>query len=243
MEKLSFKVPVFEGPLDLMLHLISKHKLDIHDIEISVLLEQYLAYIDSLKAADLEIASEFLEMAARLIYIKTVSLLPAPEEAQELKRELTGQLIEYSQLKAVAQEMAQRFLGFGIYVRQAARLPDEKGYPRQHPPQDLSEAYAQIASRVQLAPPQTRRLSEIVNRRVVSVTSRILYVLRLLYHSNTVTFGLLFDGVTDPSQRVATFLAVLELVKSGRISLEEDNETIRFDRTSRRKRQEIQEGT
>ena len=74
MEPINFKLEVFEGPLDLLLHLISKHKLDIADIEISSLLEQYLAYIEQMKLADLEVASEFLEMAARLVYIKTVSL-------------------------------------------------------------------------------------------------------------------------------------------------------------------------
>jgi hypothetical protein len=74
---------MFEGPLDLLLHLIQKHKLDIMDIEISLLLEQYLEYIEQLDYDDYEYAGEFLEMAARLIYIKTVSLLPKPEEAQE----------------------------------------------------------------------------------------------------------------------------------------------------------------
>ena len=89
--QLNFKLDVFEGPLDLLLHLISKHKLNINDIEISKLLEQYLDVIAEMKMADLEVASEFLEMAARLVYIKTVSLLPRHEEAEDLKKELTGQ--------------------------------------------------------------------------------------------------------------------------------------------------------
>ena len=91
MEKLSFKTAEFEGPLDLMLFLIQKHKLDIYDISISALLEQYLEYIRSLQDADLEVASEFLEMASRLVYIKTVSLLPRhEEESVQLKAELQG---------------------------------------------------------------------------------------------------------------------------------------------------------
>lgn len=99
MEAISFKLDVFEGPLDLMLHLISKHKLNINDIEISKLLEQYMIYIEQAKEQDLELAGEFLEMAARLVYIKTVSLLPKPEEADEIKKELQGALIEYSLCK------------------------------------------------------------------------------------------------------------------------------------------------
>ena len=97
-----FKLDMFEGPLDLLLHLISKHKLNIHDIQISLLLEQYLEYIHELDHEDLEDAADFLEMAARLIYIKTVSLLPHDEEAAELKKELEGRLIEYSQCKLLA---------------------------------------------------------------------------------------------------------------------------------------------
>ena len=92
---LEFHLGEFEGPLDLLLHLIARHKLNINDIEISVLLEQYLEYMAQMREADLEISSEFLEMAARLVYIKTVSLLPRPQEAAQLKQELEGQLLEY----------------------------------------------------------------------------------------------------------------------------------------------------
>ena len=89
MEAISYKLDVFEGPLDLLLHLISKHKIDINDIPILLLVEQYLDYVRQMKEEDMEVASEFLEMAARLIYIKTVSLLPVhEEEADELKKEL-----------------------------------------------------------------------------------------------------------------------------------------------------------
>ena len=90
-EQLSFKIAEVEGPLDLILQLISKHKLNIYDIEITKLLEQYLAYMEEVQSQELEIASEFLEMASRLVYIKSVSLLPKHEELEEqLKRELTG---------------------------------------------------------------------------------------------------------------------------------------------------------
>ena len=102
MRELSFRLEIFEGPLDLLLHLISKHKLNINDIPIMTLVEQYLAYISDMAEQDMEIAGEFLEMAARLIYIKTVSLLPRKEEAETLKKELEGRLIEYSLCKAAA---------------------------------------------------------------------------------------------------------------------------------------------
>ena len=85
MEKLSYKIEAFEGPLDLLLYLISKNKLNIFDIQISELLEQYLQQIDVMKERDMDVSSEFLEMAARLVHIKSVSLLPKHEEAEELK--------------------------------------------------------------------------------------------------------------------------------------------------------------
>ena len=101
-ETLSYKLDVFEGPLDLLLNLIAKNKLNIYDIPIAELLEQYMAQIHEMQAADMDVASEFLEMAARLVHIKSVSLLPKKEEEAALKQELTGQLLEYQQCKEAA---------------------------------------------------------------------------------------------------------------------------------------------
>ena len=95
METLSYKLEVFEGPLDLLLTLIAKNKLNIYDIPIALLLEQYMEQIERMQAENLDVASEFLEMAARLVHIKSVSLLPKREEEEVLRRELTGQLLEY----------------------------------------------------------------------------------------------------------------------------------------------------
>jgi len=106
MDKLSYKLPVFEGPLDLLLFLISKNKLNIYDIPVSILVSQYIEHIRLMKDVDMEIASEFLEMAAKLVYIKTVSLLPKHEEADKLAEELTGQLLEYKVCKEIAEKLA-----------------------------------------------------------------------------------------------------------------------------------------
>ena len=82
MEPISYKLEVFEGPMDLLLHLITKHKIDIYDIPILELVEQYVSYVREMQEENMDVASEFLEMAARLVYIKTVSLLPVYEEAE-----------------------------------------------------------------------------------------------------------------------------------------------------------------
>ena len=96
MEKtLNYKLEGFEGPLDLLLQLIARNKLNIYDIELTVLIDQYLRQIELFKAEEMELESEFLEMASRLLYIKTVSLLPKHDEIVQLKEELTGELLEY----------------------------------------------------------------------------------------------------------------------------------------------------
>ena len=102
METLSYKIEFFEGPMDLLLHLISKHKVRIEDVPIMDLINQYLDYMKKLKEENLEVTSEFLEMAARLVYIKTVSLLPVHEEADRLAEELRGELTEYRDCQLMA---------------------------------------------------------------------------------------------------------------------------------------------
>ena len=106
MSDLIYRTDEFEGPLDLLLKLISKNKLSIYNVEISSLLSQYLEQINLMKDEKMDIASSFLEMAARLVYIKTVQLLPKHEkEAEELKNEFTSQLAEYAEYKRVSESL------------------------------------------------------------------------------------------------------------------------------------------
>ncbi len=230
MEQLQFKLDVFEGPLELLLHLISKHKLDIYDIEISSLLAQYLDYINQMKAADLEIASEFLTMAARLVYMKTVSLLPRHEEAEELKRELQGQLLEYRLCQEMAQRLREQGIGGLLFIRPPMKLPADKSYRLSHPPKALLDAYLAAVgkARRRLPPPRTA-FSGIVARRMVPVESRIVFVLKKLYEAGEVSYDEFF-AVPDRSEMVATFLAMLELIKSRRIRISEDGSRVCFNR-------------
>ena len=233
-----FKLDMFEGPLDLLLHLISKHKLNIHDIEISLLLEQYMEYIHQLDHEDLEDAADFLEMAARLIYIKTVSLLPQDEEAQELKKELEGRLIEYSQCKYLASVLARSYAGGEIFVRKPEPVPVDKTYTREHDPSVLLEAYLGLSERARNEKPINAKLFQpIVSHKVVSVGSKIVYILKKLYTVGVCDLSHIYDGMQTKSERVATFLAILELTKSGRICLNDDNTQISFsDKTRERKK-------
>lgn len=228
---LSFTLEKFQGPLDVLLHLISKHKLDINDIPIVQLLEQYLKYIENMAVQDMEVAGEFLEMAARLIYIKTVALLPQHEEADVLKKELEGKLIEYALCKEAALRLRALYKGGSIFVRVPMKIVFDNTYLLFHDPMVLLDAYTGFAARMQeKAPMKAAEFSSIVSKKVVSVTSKIIYVLRRLYTSGTVAMNMLFDGMTDRSERVATFLAILELTKSGRVFISDDNSEITFNR-------------
>ena len=224
-ETLSYKLDVFEGPLDLLLNLIAKNKLNIYDIPIAELLEQYMAQIHEMQAADMDVASEFLEMAARLVHIKSVSLLPKKEEEASLKQELTGQLLEYQQCKEAAMRLRERFSLDGI-VRAQADIPADLTYKRHHKPQELLSAYLSMLGKKKPPEPQKPEdtISKLITRRVVSVASQIVFVLRSLWKKRHVSLKELFRGKNDPSERVAAFLAVLELVKDKRLRVDGDGE-------------------
>lgn len=224
-ETLSYKLDVFEGPLDLLLNLIAKNKLNIYDIPIAELLEQYMAQIHEMQAADMDVASEFLEMAARLVHIKSISLLPKKEEEAALKQELTGQLLEYQQCKDAAMRLRERFSLDGI-VRAQADIPADLTYKRHHKPQELLSAYLSMLGKKKPPEPQKPEdtISKLITRRVVSVASQIVFVLRSLWKKRHVSLKELFRGKNDPSERVAAFLAVLELVKDKRLRVDGDGE-------------------
>lgn len=237
MSQISFRLEAFEGPLDLLLELINRHKLNIYDIEISILLDQYMEYIDGIEESDLDSAGEFLAMAARLVYIKTCSLLPKAEEAQQLKKELEGELIEYSVCKAAAARLKRRCVYGEVFVRPPEKLPINKVFTGVMPPESLLQAYMGMTAKARrLRPPRAEQFSPIVAKRIVTVTSKIVYVLKKLYKCGECLFSELYSGIEqDRSAKIATFLAVLELTRSGRIKINEDNSIITFNRNAPRR--------
>lgn len=226
MEQLSFKVAQVEGPLDLILQLISKHKLNIYDIEITQLVDQYLAYIQMWNQQNIEIASEFLEMASHLVYMKSLSLLPKHEDIEEkLRSELTGQLIEYALCRQVAQLLRASYQGDSIFCREPVQLPADRLYTRHHRKQELAEAYLAAVGKNRDMPSQ-KVFEPLVARRVVSVESRIVYIMNRLYQKNDVAFLSLFEESRDRAEIVATFLAVLDLVKTKRVTINPEGNRI-----------------
>lgn len=210
-----------------MLSLIQKHKLNIQDIEISVLLDQFMLYLDRMSEADLEITSDFLEMAARLIMIKSAALLPK-EEAEQLKKELQGALIEYALCKTMAERLKKRFLGDVVFVREPEELETDKSYHRTHQPEELMLAYGALNERTRRkASYRPRSIKPIVAKSYVTVFTGIVAVLKSLRRNGTVKMEELYKD-QPRSRTVATFLAILELSKEGRIFISEDGSSVRL---------------
>ena len=219
---LSYKVSTFEGPLDLLLHLIEKNKLNIYDILISELLDQYMEHIQLMQEQDLEIAGEFLDMASRLVQIKSAMLLPKYDEAEEMKRELSGQLIEYKKCKQVAKVLSEK-ISFDSFCREQEKIKADMKYRRSHEPTFLAAAYLAAVGRGKAKlPPPEEAFSGIVKRKIVSVGSKIIGVMKRLWNGKRLEYDSIFSDAADKSELVATFLAVLELIKGKRVRIEDE---------------------
>ena len=228
MESLIYKLEEFEGPLDLLLQLISKNKLNIYDIKISELLEQYMIQINLMKENNMNVESEFLEMAARLVYIKTASLLPKNEEAEKLKEELTGQLLEYQECKRVANLLFGN-LNLDFISRQPLDIPSDSSYKRLHSTSYIFYSYVNaIGKDKRNLPPPIESFSQIVSRKIVSVFSKAVAVLRKLYKSNETEYNSFFENTASKSDKVATFLAILELIKGKKVVISDDNKKVKL---------------
>ena len=227
MTELNFKLEVFEGPLDLLLMLIRKHKLNIYDIEISVLLDQFLLYFERMTEADMEVTSDFLEMAAQLILIKSAALLPK-EESEKLKQELQGRLIELAVAKTMAARLKKGYQGDQIFVREPVKTDVDLSYNRKHQREEIFVAYSAVSER-------SRRKKEyergpetpVPAKSYVTVFTGVVAILKSLRRNKTVEISELYKG-QPRSRKVATFLAILELSKDGRINISEDGNRIKL---------------
>lgn len=219
--EISYKLADFEGPLDLLLHLVQKNKLNIYDIPIHELLEQYMETIREAQQMDMEVATEFLDMAARLVQIKSAMLLPKHEEGDEMKEQLTGELIEYQLCREAAARMQKQCIGGDLFVRLPMEIEPDHTYRRSHQAEELLDAYLAAAGRGRRKlPPSPQVFHNIVARKIVSVSSKIILVLRRLHAGNRVSYHSLYEGAQSKSDLVATFLAVLELIKGKRIRVD-----------------------
>ncbi|MBQ2945137.1 MAG: segregation/condensation protein A [Clostridia bacterium] len=226
---LSYQIGDFAGPLDLLLTLIAKNKIDIFDIPISLVLEQYYEYIDKMKEEKLEVTAEFLAMAAELVYIKSRMMLPVPEdeeEGEDPRERLVRMLLEYKRYKEVMGDFARVSEGWVLsYTKQPDPPPAKIDYTFTHETEELSEAYLRLyMAQGRKAPPPVTSFKGIVGRQPVSVYSRVMAILRKLYGRAKMKFSELFSGARSRSEVVATFLAVLEMSKGNTVIVDGEGE-------------------
>jgi len=221
----------FDGPLDLILLLLSKNRIAIADIQISSILEQYLAYLDEMKRMDLEIASEFVEMASHLLYIKSRMLLKAGDEEAISEMEQLIRSLEERQRKeifarlqtAVQWLQGRNDIGRGMFAREPEPPRMEQGYRYAHTANDLLKAWANIVERraTRLPPPRSA-FEGIAEVEPYPVERKSQQLLQRLLERGPARLDRLFEGSESRSEIVATFLALLELCRRANIAVDED---------------------
>ncbi len=227
MEILNLKVEQYEGPLDLLLALISKHKIDIFDIPISEICDQYIAYLDAMRKMDMEVTSEFVVMAAELMLIKSKMLLPRTEESEDPRATLVDALLEHQRAKAAAEFLKMQSAGHFDTFTKPASEPEKSDYSRDHAVDLLTEAFARIADRVALRKNETEpELFKRIEERYYSVEEKSEAIMSYLESKRTCTFIDLFVHVRSRSEAVAVFMALLELVRDGLIDVEGSGEEL-----------------
>lgn len=213
----------FEGPLDLILFLLSKNKMEIQDISISLICDQYISWLEQRQKMDLEVASEFVTMASHLVYIKTRMLLSIEDEEAQSEMDALIQSLEerrrnenYVRVKALAAKLAPMSeFGRNIITRNPEAVKRGKIYEYDQERADLVLAIAEIRNRAERAlPPPKAAFQDIVQHEPYSVESKAREIIRRLKEQGITRFRLLFRGNRSRSEVVATFLAVLELCRA-----------------------------
>ena len=222
----------FDGPLDVILLLLSKNKIEIQDVSITAILEQYLAYLDEMKRMDMEIASEFIAMASHLMLIKTKMLLSAAEQEEALSEmELLIQSLQerqrqeaYETVKTASKFLeARNELGLGLFPKGPEPFERDRTYRYRHEKEDLVQAFAAMEERSRKRlPPPASSFEGIVGREPYSVTKKSAELLKKLLLRGVQKFRQLFQGSRSRSEIVAAFLAVLELCRSNSVELIEN---------------------
>ena len=216
---------VFEGPLDLLLALIAKNKVNIYDIPIQLIFEQYMGYIEKMEMFNMEVASSFIVMAAQLMVIKSRMLLPVTDDDEEDPRqELVDMLLEYQKAKETAVELHDRELTYmGRFEKPPEKIESEPEYSLEHDIQLLKEAFVRAYSRKfssEELPPVEEPIDELITAtRQISVTEKIQSVVSILRTVKKTTLSSVFLNSETKHELVATFLALLELIKGKRVTV------------------------
>ena len=212
----------FEGPLDLILFLLSKNKMEIQDISISLICDQYIAWLEQRQKMDLEVASEFVTMATHLMYIKTRMLLSIEDEEAQSEMDALIQSLQdrqrgecYQKIRKLTEKLGPMSeFGRNIFTKNPEPMRRGKVFEYDHDPGDLAIAMQELLDRRDVAMhPQLSVFEDIVKREPYSVEEKAEEIVRRVKHAGITRFLLLFKGSHSRSELVATFMAVLELCK------------------------------
>lgn len=229
MEQITYKIDQFEGPLDLLLTLITKNKIDIADIPIALICDQYMEYISSMQKMDMELSSEFIVMAAELMVIKSRMLLPKDEEDEEDPRAmLAAAVLEYKRAKEAAQKLSPLYATFsGRMEKDTDEITPDRTYVADHSVDLLSRAFVKIMNTVKITEKdQTSRVDPLIRTKTVSVSEKVFSLMRgLALKDNRMKISSCFAGMSDRGELIATFMALLELLRHQRVSLLIPDET------------------
>ena len=239
MESILYKLDNFEGPLDLLLTLIQKNKVSIYDIPIVEITDQYLEAIDGIEESSLDNTGDFIVMAAQLLYIKSKMLLPKNEEEDEEdpREELAQRLLEYQKYKEASKELrksefSSKYMVFRDEEEIKFPIPE---YNRHHEVSALIDAFNSIlARRIRKEKPTKRAFTGIVGREKVSVDDMVEKICKRLHKSGRIQFKSLFREEDSKPELIATFLAVLEMIKLNRLYADYNENTKDFVLFSRK---------
>lgn len=238
MSAIDVRLNVFEGPLDLLLHLIEKNKVNIYDIPIVTITEQYLEYVNNMEEEDLDVMSEFLVMAATLIRIKSKMLLPKEEEAEEdeedPREELVRRLLEYKMYKYAAGELKDlELLGNKAFYKKATIPPEVRNVKQEVDPYELiakadvdlaklNEIFKSVMRKqVEKVDPIRSRFKEI-EREEISLEAKMAEIREQMRGLEGINFRTLLEMQASKMNIIVTFLAILELMKVGAITIRQE---------------------
>lgn len=224
MTELTYRLDMFEGPLDLLLTLISKNKVSITDIPIAMICDQYMEYIEEAQRMDLEVASEFIVMASELMLIKSRMILPHEEGTEnDPRREIADALLLYQQAKLAVKELRPLYEEYsGRYVKGTDDVPPEKGLPLNMDVGLMTKALSAVLRRMKIANAMrnpTDLVNPLIKHKVVSVEEKIEEMCIMLEEVGEATLYDLLVISENRSELVARFMGILELIKLHRIMI------------------------
>ena len=224
MQQLTYRLDQFEGPLDLLLTLISKNKMSITDIPIAIICDQYMEYINEAQRMDLDIASEFIVMASELMLIKSKMLLPHEEGTEnDPRREIADALLLYQQAKLAAKELQPLYEEYSSrYTKDTDEVPPEKGLPLDLDPELLIKALNAVMRRIKVAQSErtpTELVNPLIKHKIVSVEEKIEEICLLLEEQEEASLFFLLKDADSRPELVARFMGILELIKIHRITI------------------------